>query len=186
MRFCKLPFRWHGDFLAPVMELNTSSCKTVRLTLEYSILAVIAALLRMVDVSINFEKAFGSAERALIYRSQRAEVLSNNIANADTPNFKAQDLDFSAVLAGQTKGALATPFSLKITNLKHISDQNSADDHHGGVLLYSMPNQPSIDQNTVDQQVEVAKYAENEVHFDAAFTRLNGAFKSLLKVLRGD
>jgi flagellar basal-body rod protein FlgB len=57
-------------------------------------------------VSINFEKALGSAERALIYRSQRAEVLSNNIANADTPNFKARDLEFSAVLASQTKRGL--------------------------------------------------------------------------------
>ena len=46
-------------------------------------------------MSINFEKALGSAERALLFRSQRAEVLSNNIANVDTPNFKARDLDFS-------------------------------------------------------------------------------------------
>ena len=61
-------------------------------------------------MSINFEKALGSAERALIYRSQRAEILSNNIANADTPNFKARDLDFSTVLASQTKKHLLLRF----------------------------------------------------------------------------
>ncbi len=130
-------------------------------------------------MSINFEKALGSAERALIYRSQRAEILSNNIANADTPNFKARDLDFSTVLASQT-------FSLETTNIKHIAGKESASDIYGGGLLYSTPAQPAIDQNTVDQQIEVAKYAENGIRFDAAFTRLNGAFKGLLKALRGD
>ncbi|KAF6693328.1 MULTISPECIES: flagellar basal body rod protein FlgB [Pseudomonas] len=137
-------------------------------------------------MSINFEKALGSAERALLFRSQRSEVLSNNIANADTPNFKARDLEFSAVLASQTKGSLGTPFSLKTTNPKHISVNELASDIHGGALLYSTPNQPSIDQNTVDQQVEVAKYTENEIHFETAFTRLNGAFKGLVKALRGE
>ena len=137
-------------------------------------------------MSISFEKALGSAERALIYRSQRAEILSNNIANADTPNFKARDLDFSTVLASQTKETPATPFSLKTTNVKHITEKESAGDIYEGALLYSTPAQPAIDQNTVDQQVEVAKYAENGIRFDAAFTRLNGAFKGLLKALRGD
>ena len=137
-------------------------------------------------MSISFEKALGSAERALIYRSQRAEILSNNIANADTPNFKARDLDFSTVLASQTKATPATPFSLKTTNVKHITEKESAGDIYEGALLYSTPAQPAIDQNTVDQQIEVAKYAENGIRFDAAFTRLNGAFKGLLKALRGD
>ncbi|WP_080932107.1 flagellar basal body rod protein FlgB [Pseudomonas fluorescens] len=137
-------------------------------------------------MSISFEKALGSAERALIYRSQRAEILSNNIANADTPNFKARDLDFSTVLASETKETPATPFSLKTTNVKHITEKESAGDIYEGALLYSTPAQPAIDQNTVDQQVEVAKYTENGIRFDAAFTRLNGAFKGLLKALRGD
>ena len=137
-------------------------------------------------MSINFEKALGSAERALIYRSQRAEILSNNIANADTPNFKARDLDFSTVLASQTKETPATQFSLETTNVKHITEKESAGDIYEGALLYSTPAQPAIDQNTVDQQVEIAKYTENGIRFDAAFTRLNGAFKGLLKALRGD
>ena len=137
-------------------------------------------------MSINFEKALGSAERALIFRSRRAEILSNNIANADTPNFKARDLDFSTVLASQTKETPATPISLKTTNVKHITGKESVNDIYGGVLLYSTPAQPAIDQNTVDQQVEIAKYTENGIRFDAAFTRLNGAFKGLLKALRGD
>ncbi|TWR80731.1 flagellar basal body rod protein FlgB [Pseudomonas saxonica] len=137
-------------------------------------------------MSINFEKTVGSAERALIYRSQRAEVLSNNIANADTPNFKARDLDFPALLASQSKRMTDAQFSLQTTNLKHIAGNGSAAEIDERALLYRIPNQPSLDQNTVDQQVELAKYTENEIHFEAAFTRLNGSFKGLIKALRGE
>jgi flagellar basal-body rod protein FlgB len=137
-------------------------------------------------VSISFEKAVGSAERALIYRSQRAEVLSNNIANADTPNFKARDLDFPALLASQSKRMTDAQFSLQTTNLKHIAGNGSAAEIDERALLYRIPNQPSLDQNTVDQQVELAKYTENGIHFEAAFTRLNGSFKGLIKALRGE
>lgn len=141
---------------------------------------------RWLGVSISFEKAVGSAERALIYRSQRAEVLSNNIANADTPNFKARDLDFPALLASQSKRMTDAQFSLQTTNLKHIAGNGSAAEIDERALLYRIPNQPSLDQNTVDQQVELAKYTENEIHFEAAFTRLNGSFKGLIKALRGE
>ncbi|NMY28479.1 MULTISPECIES: flagellar basal body rod protein FlgB [Pseudomonas] len=137
-------------------------------------------------MSISFEKAVGSAERALIYRSQRAEVLSNNIANADTPNFKARDLDFPALLASQSKRMTDAQFSLQTTNLKHIAGNGSAAEIDERALLYRIPNQPSLDQNTVDQQVELAKYTENGIHFEAAFTRLNGSFKGLIKALRGE
>ena len=75
-------------------------------------------------MSINFEKALGTSERALFYRSQRAEILSNNIANADTPNFKARDVDFSTVLASQNRENLANTFSMKTPNVKHIAGKD--------------------------------------------------------------
>ncbi|MHC8376192.1 flagellar basal body rod protein FlgB [Pseudomonas sp. MDT1-16] len=137
-------------------------------------------------MSINFDKAVGSAERALIYRSQRAEVLSNNIVNADTPNFKARDLDFPTLLAEQSKRVASTQISLQTTNQNHIHGNGSEGDSDGRALLYRTQNQPSLDQNTVDQQIEIAKYTENEIHFEAAFTRLNGSFKGLIKAIRGE
>lgn len=137
-------------------------------------------------MSINFEKAVGSAERALIYRSQRAEMLSNNIVNADTPNFKARDMDFPTLLAEQSKRVADTQFSLQTTNRNHIRGNGSEGDSDGSALRYRIPNQPSLDQNTVDQLIEIAKYTENEIHFEAAFTRLNGSFKGLMKAIRGE
>ena len=137
-------------------------------------------------MSISFEKAVGSAERALIYRSQRAEVLSNNIANSDTPNFKSRDLDFPTLLSEQSNRVKSTPSALKTTDQKHIAANGVVRVIDEPDLLYVTPSQPSIDQNTVDQQVEIAKYTENEIHFEAAFTRLNGAFKGLINALRGE
>jgi len=70
---------------------------------------------------ISFEKALGGPEKALLYTAKRAEVLSNNIANADTPNFKARDVNFASVLAAQNKQAMNAEFSLAKTNQSHIN-----------------------------------------------------------------
>ena len=71
-------------------------------------------------MSISFDKALGIHEKALGFRAQRAEVLANNITNADTPNYKARDLDFSEVLAAQADKAKNGTFSLERTNSRHI------------------------------------------------------------------
>ena len=125
-------------------------------------------------MSISFDKALGIHEQALGFRAQRAEVLANNIANADTPNYKARDLDFSAVLAAQQD----------MTNSRHIEAQGLSSGDES--LLYRTPMQPSIDQNTVDAQLEQSAYAENSVNFQASFTLLNSKFKGLMSALRGE
>ncbi|WP_122882624.1 flagellar basal body rod protein FlgB, partial [Pseudomonas viridiflava] len=96
------------------------------------------------------------------------EVLANNIANADTPNYKARDLDFSAVLAAQQDKTKNGTFALNMTNSRHIEAQGLSNGDES--LLYRTPMQPSIDQNTVDAQLEQSAYAENSVNFQASFT----------------
>jgi len=135
-------------------------------------------------MSISFDKALGIHEQALGYRAQRAEVLANNIANADTPNYKARDLDFSAVLAQQTEKSKGNTFALNTTNTRHIDASGLSDGD--AALLYRTPSQPSLDQNTVDAQVEQADYAQNSVGFQASFTLLNNRFKGLVSALRGE
>jgi flagellar basal-body rod protein FlgB len=134
-------------------------------------------------MSISFDKALGIHEQALGFRAKRAEVLANNIANADTPNYKARDLDFSAVLAAQneTKGG---SFALNMTNNRHIEAEGLGNGDES--LLYRTPMQASIDQNTVDAQLEQSAYAENSVNFQASFTLLNSKFKGLISALRGE
>lgn len=135
-------------------------------------------------MSISFDKALGIHEQALGFRAQRAEVLANNIANADTPNYKARDLEFSAVLAAQSDKTKNGTFGLKTTNSRHIDAEGLGGED--GTLLYRTPSQPSLDQNTVDTQVEQASYAQNAVGFQASFTLLNSKFKGLVSALRGE
>jgi flagellar basal-body rod protein FlgB len=133
-------------------------------------------------MSINFGKALGIHEQALGFRAQRAEVLANNIANADTPHYKARDLDFASVLASakQQRGTVA----LARTDGRHIGAEGVASGQ--AEMPYRTPFHPSLDQNTVDLQIEQSNYAENAVQFQASFTLLNSKFKGLTSALRGE
>lgn len=134
-------------------------------------------------MAINFNTALGIHESALRLRGQRAEVLAENLANADTPNYKARDIDFKAMLQGQQ--------ALQGRGL----DMNTSNDKHrgGGAtlfpeddLLYRNPLAPSVDGNTVEAHVEHAKYMENSLAFQSSFTFLNGKFKGLMSAIRGE
>jgi flagellar basal-body rod protein FlgB len=135
-------------------------------------------------MSISFDRALGIHEKALGFRAQRAEVLANNIANADTPHYKARDLDFAAVLAEQSAKHSRAPVSLNRTDGRHIPGEGISSGEAG--LLYRNPLHAAIDQNTVDLQIEQSNYAENAVHFQASFTMLNSKFKGLISALRGE
>jgi len=135
-------------------------------------------------MSISFDRALGIHEQALGFRTQRAEVLANNIANADTPNYKARDLQFATVLAEQGAKGARGQFNLNRTDSQHIAAEGVGMGNAG--LEYRIPMQPSIDQNTVDLQIEQSNYAENSVQFQASFTLLNSKFKGLVSALRGE
>mgnify|MGYP003576013828 CR=1 FL=1 len=134
-------------------------------------------------MSISFDKALGIHEKALGFRAQRAEVLANNIANADTPNYKARDLEFSSVLAAQSSKDQGG-FSVSVTSSKHIAAEGM--EIAGPGLRFRTPAHASLDQNTVDAQIEQAAYAENAIDFQASFTLLNSKFRGLMNALRGE
>lgn len=134
-------------------------------------------------MSISFDKALGIHEKALTFRTQRAEVLANNIANADTPNYKARDLDFSAALAAEESKS-TTGFSMAATQSQHF--ELTALEQVNPALRYRTPAHPALDQNTVDADVEQAAYAKNSIDFQASFTLLNSKFLGLMNALRGE
>lgn len=132
-------------------------------------------------MSISFESALGIHETALRLRGQRAGVLANNLANIDTPNFKARDLDFKTILnQADTENRLAA----QTTNEHHISTQTI--DDQTNELLYRTPQQPSIDGNTVEDQIEHAEYMKNALAFQASFEFVSDEFKGLKSAIRGD
>lgn len=133
-------------------------------------------------MAITFDRALGIHQTAVAVREQRAEVLANNIANADTPGFKARDVDFRSLLAGESQAA--QNLQLATTDQQHqgglIQPDFAAD------LLYRTPAQPSVDGNTVDMQEEMARYTENALSYQASFDFLNRKFKGLSKALTGE
>ncbi|TLX59543.1 flagellar basal body rod protein FlgB [Stutzerimonas nosocomialis] len=135
-------------------------------------------------MSISFDSALGIHEKALGFRAQRAEVLANNIANADTPNYKARDLDFATVLAEQNNRQGSGSFSATRTSARHIAAE--AMDIADPSLRFRTPLHASLDQNTVDLQIEQSNYAQNAIDFQASFTLLNGKFRGLMSALRGE
>jgi len=135
-------------------------------------------------MAISFNNALGIHEQALYLRSHRAEVLANNLANVDTPNFKARDVDFSSLLdsaKGQTLGAVTADKPLR-TNERHLS--LDSDDGEGD-LLYKVPSQPSIDGNTVEEHQEMAQFAKNAMNYEASLSFLNTRFKGLQMAIQG-
>ncbi len=105
--------------------------------------------------------------QALKLRSQRQELLAANIANADTPNYKAVDFDFARTLSQ----AVTTP-----------SDGTPPP---GPTVLYRQPTQPSLDGNTVEMDVERAQFADNTVRYEATLRFLNAQIKAMLTALQG-
>ncbi len=143
-------------------------------------------------MAISFQNALGIHEQALYLRAHRAEVLGNNLANADTPNFKARDVDFSSLLEQakqQSQGNVSSASTIELeaskpvrTDARHLS---FAFDNGDSDLLYIEPSQPSIDGNTVEEHQEMARFAKNSMDFEASLYFLNSKFKGLQTAISG-
>jgi flagellar basal-body rod protein FlgB len=136
-------------------------------------------------MATNLDTYLGIHPAALKLRSQRTELLANNLANADTPNFKARDIDFrSALAAAGGKSEPGTALTMTATRAGHIPigvDSGTGHPHQ----LYRTPLAPSLDGNTVDAQLEQAAFAENAVRYQATLQFLGGKFRSLLTAITG-
>jgi flagellar basal-body rod protein FlgB len=120
---------------------------------------------------------------ALNLRGLRQQILASNIANADTPGYKARDIDFNKSLQDAVSGRVPAN-ELTRTVKEHMSSPQSAAPG-GGPLLYRQVVQPSLDGNTVDMDVERAQFAENAVRYEANLMFLNSQLKSLLAAIQG-
>jgi flagellar basal-body rod protein FlgB len=132
-------------------------------------------------MAISFEAALGIHEKALRFRGERASVLADNLANADTPGYKARDLDFKTALQNASK--TTDRFSMQKT---HSAHQFGVGFNDTGDELYRVPQQASLDGNTVEDQIEHAEYMKNALAFQASFQFLNSKFNGLRTAIRGD
>lgn len=131
-------------------------------------------------MAISFDKALGVHPHAMLIRSQRAEMLATNIANADTPGYKAKDIDFASALKTAKSNQLSGNTMVR-TNEKHIAGGTRS---VGSNELFRTPNQTDTgDGNSVDIQVERNLYTQNAMEYQASVQFLNGNFKGLKKAL---
>ncbi len=129
---------------------------------------------------MNIDKEFGIHAKALELRSRRAQVLAANLANADTPNYKAKDIDFKSALK---RAADQQSVNIKTTNSRHIGTPSSIRQPE---IYYREASQNTLDGNTVDSQIEQAQFMQNAIRYQATLTFLTGKVKGLMSAIRGE
>ena len=134
-------------------------------------------------MKISIDNALGLHADAMALRAERTDLLARNIAQADTPGFKARDIDFQAVLAEKMSG-LKNGTAMQQTHAQHVVRKSNSDG--GRDIQYRVPLMPSLDGNTVDVQTEQSKFAENNMRFLASLRFVDGRFGSMRNAIRGE
>ncbi len=127
------------------------------------------------------DRAFSIHDDALMLRSRRTSILAANIANADTPNYKARDLDFQAMMKNMQSNNHKT-ISIARTNDRHLAPSMSLPENG---IKYRNPLQASLDGNTVDMHAEQARFSKNAFEYQTSLTMLNSKIRGMLLAIKG-
>jgi flagellar basal-body rod protein FlgB len=131
-------------------------------------------------MAISFDNALGIHQYTVGVRERNAEVISTNIAQANTPGYQAKGMDFKKALQAASSGA---SMSLAQTDGRHISATTDT----MGEVLYRVPTQPDTgDGNTVDVDLERNLFMQNQIRHQASLDFLGGKFKNLSKAIKGE
>ncbi len=128
----------------------------------------------------DIDAEIGLSAQALKVHSRRLELIATNLANVDTPNYKARDIDFRSVLSKMTD--IPSSPQLNTTQPMHMAAPDPVADAD---VKYRTPLAPSLDGNTVDSQLEHAAFAESSVHYQASLSFVSGAFRDLMLAITG-
>lgn len=139
-------------------------------------------------MTTQIDRLFGLHQAALSARGSRSQVLASNIANADTPGYQARDLDFKAALGSALGATQGSTLGLVRTSARHLPANVTAGAGaaagSAAPLLYRTVSQASIDNNTVDVNVERAQFADNAMRYEASLTFINAKLKAMLAALQ--
>ncbi len=136
-------------------------------------------------MAFSFDSAFGIHQYAIGARNARSEILAANIANADTPGYKARDVDFKEALASAMGQTSDNSVKLMRTDDRHASAKISTIGMSN--LMYRVPLQPDTgDGNTVDVQEERTQFLENALRYQASLEFLNQRIAQLNRAIRGE
>ncbi len=135
-------------------------------------------------MAISFDRALGIHQHTVGVRERNSEVIATNIAQANTPGFKAKGMDFQKALQAASSGAsISISISLSRTDSRHIPASSTV----SGEILYRVPTQPDTgDGNTVDVDLERNLFMQNQIRHQASLDFLGSKFKNLTKSLKGE
>ena len=134
------------------------------------------------EMNVQLDNALRFHQTALNLRAQRQEVLAANIANADTPHYKARDFEFGGALRGAMMGRVGRPIALSTTSSRHLNASGVATSPQ---LQYRSEEQASVDGNTVNMDTERASFAENAVQYEASLTFISGMLRTMQQAVQG-
>lgn len=129
-----------------------------------------------------FDRQIQFHQTALNLQAHRQQLIASNIANADTPNYKAKDVDFRAALQGALNAAQGG-VALANTRPGHIAGGGGPTLE--GLTGYRAELQSAVDGNTVNMDIERAAFAENALHYEASVTFINGMLRSMNTAITG-
>ncbi|MGP1717920.1 MAG: flagellar basal body rod protein FlgB [Methylophilus sp.] len=142
-------------------------------------------MINKLDAALSFHQT------ALRVRNQRQELLASNIANADTPQYKARDIDFKATMQSALqqsaggKSAQQPAGLLQQTNSGHMNAAGGNGNLGSSDVLFRSVLQGSVDGNTVDMDVERNAYVDNGIRYEASLTMMSGQIKKMLSAITG-
>lgn len=137
-------------------------------------------------MAFNLDTYLGVHSAAVELRQHKAGLMATNLANADTPGYKARDIDFSEALRA-VSGDRTGSVGFDRTHHSHISPATAASDFSATVeAQYRLPTQPSLDGNTVQTDVEQSLFTKNAINYQASLQLLNSRITGLLKTIRGE
>ena len=131
----------------------------------------------------DHDALFGIHAAAMQFQSRRMDLIAGNIANADTPGYKARDLDFAQAM--EQAGQQPTTAAVSATNPAHMPVADVAGSITPPDLVYRSPQQPSQDGNTVDMHTEQAAFADAALHYKASMSFVDAKLKSIMTALTG-
>ena len=129
-------------------------------------------------MGFNLDSALGLHPQALAVRSRKAEILASNMANADTPNYKARDIDFRQALAS---AASKDDLPMATSHANHLGQHDTGD---LGDIQYRIPLHPSLDGNTVETQVEKSEFMDNAIRYQTSLRFISGRVKGIIAAIR--
>jgi flagellar basal-body rod protein FlgB len=137
--------------------------------------------MRITMFASSLDRTLGIHDNALKLREQRASILAANIANAETPNYKAKDVDFESALRRMaSQGDQLQPSG---TSAMHMGTNQQTINE--GDMMFRRTLNPSLDGNTVDTQIEYLEFSRNTAQYQASLKLLGDKFKGLRTALTG-